>query len=220
MRFGFRRPSIKRRIAARTSWKRYVRHNLGLKAPRGAGWLTNPKKAAYNRVYNRSSVSVDRLLTSRSRSRSQARWSGVGLLFWAVIIIGGLNALINDTTTLQRTFIVGSAGFLLVLFVWFKRALAAKEKAEQEAARQARSQELTEKYCAEVAQRIEDQILWQGATPDMVVDMFGPPVEVNEQQLKTKTKTMYKYFQTGKNRFALRVIFDDDSVVKWEDRRL
>ncbi len=55
MRFGYRRPSLKKRIAARTSWKRYVRNNLGIKAPRGWGWLTNPKKAAYNRVYNRTS---------------------------------------------------------------------------------------------------------------------------------------------------------------------
>ena len=52
----FRKPSIKGRISARTSWKRYARHSLGLKAPRGWGWLTNPKKAAYNRVYNRTSV--------------------------------------------------------------------------------------------------------------------------------------------------------------------
>jgi hypothetical protein len=51
---GFRVPSIKKRIAARTSVKRAIRNNLGLKAPRGAGWLTNPKKAAYNRVYNRT----------------------------------------------------------------------------------------------------------------------------------------------------------------------
>jgi hypothetical protein len=55
MKFGFRKPSLKKRLAARTSWKRVVRHNLGLKAPRGWGWLTNPKKAAYNRVYNRTS---------------------------------------------------------------------------------------------------------------------------------------------------------------------
>jgi hypothetical protein len=54
MKFGFRKPSIKKRIAARTSVKRAVRHRLGLKAPRGWGWLTNPKKAAYNRVYNRT----------------------------------------------------------------------------------------------------------------------------------------------------------------------
>jgi hypothetical protein len=54
VRFGFRVPSLKKRIAARTSLKRYVRNSLGLKAPRGWGWLTNPRKAAYNRVYNRT----------------------------------------------------------------------------------------------------------------------------------------------------------------------
>lgn len=55
MKFGFRIPSIKKRIAARTSIKRVVRHNLGLKAPKGLGWLTDPKKAAYNKIYNKTS---------------------------------------------------------------------------------------------------------------------------------------------------------------------
>jgi hypothetical protein len=54
MKFGFRIPSITKRIAARTSIKRVVRHNLGLKAPRGLGWVTDPKKALYNRVYSRT----------------------------------------------------------------------------------------------------------------------------------------------------------------------
>ncbi len=58
MKIGIRKPSLKKMIAARTSVKRIVRHNLGLKAPRGFGWLTNPKKALYNRVYNRTTVSV------------------------------------------------------------------------------------------------------------------------------------------------------------------
>jgi len=31
-----------------------VKNKLGLRAPRGWGWITNPKKAAYNRVYNRT----------------------------------------------------------------------------------------------------------------------------------------------------------------------
>lgn len=57
MKFGIRKPSLKKRIAARTSVKRYIRHSLGLKAPRGWGWLTNPKKAAYNRVYHRTTRS-------------------------------------------------------------------------------------------------------------------------------------------------------------------
>ena len=54
MKFGFRMPSLKKRVSARLSPARFVRHNLGLKAPRGWGWVTNPKKAAYNRVYNRT----------------------------------------------------------------------------------------------------------------------------------------------------------------------
>ena len=56
MKIGFRVPSIKKRIAARTSPKRFIRQSLGLKAPRGWGWFTNPKKAAYNRMYNRTTV--------------------------------------------------------------------------------------------------------------------------------------------------------------------
>lgn len=55
MKFGFRIPSLTKRIAARTSLKRVIRHNLGFKAPKGFGWFTNPKKAAYNKVYNKTS---------------------------------------------------------------------------------------------------------------------------------------------------------------------
>jgi len=58
MKFGMRKPSIRKSIAARTSVKRYIRHSLGLKAPRGWGWLTNPKKAAYNRIYNKTTFSI------------------------------------------------------------------------------------------------------------------------------------------------------------------
>lgn len=76
MKFGYRTPSLKKRIAARTSLKRIVRHNMGLKAPRGFGWLTNPKKAAYNRVYNRTSRGCMMVLIVLS-----------GLLFSIVMLI-------------------------------------------------------------------------------------------------------------------------------------
>ncbi|RWL84135.1 MAG: hypothetical protein EOR68_10535 [Mesorhizobium sp.] len=57
MKFGIRKPSIKRSLAARTSVKRMVKQQLGLNAPRGMGWITNPRRAAYNRVYDRTTVS-------------------------------------------------------------------------------------------------------------------------------------------------------------------
>ena len=56
MKFGFRVPSLTKRIAARTSIPRFVRHSLGVKAPRGMGWVTNPKKFVSNKVYNKTST--------------------------------------------------------------------------------------------------------------------------------------------------------------------
>ena len=55
MKFGFRIPSLTKRIAARTSIKRIIRHNLGFKAPKGLGIITDPEKAIYNKVYNKTS---------------------------------------------------------------------------------------------------------------------------------------------------------------------
>jgi hypothetical protein len=55
MKFGYRKPSFNKRLAARTSLKRHVRHSFGLKAPKAWGWFTNPKKAAYNKLYNKTS---------------------------------------------------------------------------------------------------------------------------------------------------------------------
>jgi hypothetical protein len=82
MKFGFRRPSFRKSLAARTSFKRYIRHSLGVKAPRGWGWLTNPKKAAYNRVYYRTTFGWQNLLRS-SRRRSL---SGCLVMLFAIAI--------------------------------------------------------------------------------------------------------------------------------------
>jgi len=62
MKFGFRTPSLKKRITARTSIKRQVVQRAGLKMPRGWGWLRNPKKYAYNKVYNRTSFDIFKTL--------------------------------------------------------------------------------------------------------------------------------------------------------------
>lgn len=72
MKFGIRKRSSRKRIAARTSIKRVIRHSLGMKAPKGLGWITNPRKAAYNRVYYR---------TTR----------GMGCAIW-LVVLGGLGA--------------------------------------------------------------------------------------------------------------------------------
>jgi hypothetical protein len=61
-------------IGARVSPARFVRHSLGLKAPRGYGWLTNPKRAAYNRIYNRTTVSAWSLLGAVVKAMAKGGW--------------------------------------------------------------------------------------------------------------------------------------------------
>lgn len=52
-------------LSARMSPARFIRHSLGLKAPRGFGWFTDPKKALYNRIYRRTTFSIFDLFKRR-----------------------------------------------------------------------------------------------------------------------------------------------------------
>lgn len=61
LKIGIRKPSVAKSVAARLSPARFVRHSLGFKVPRGLGWLTDPRRALYNRAYSRLTVSVSTL---------------------------------------------------------------------------------------------------------------------------------------------------------------
>ena len=61
MKFGLRTPSLKRSFKARTTGKakRAVKKALSPGyGKKGSGWIKNPKKAAYNKVYNKTSFSL------------------------------------------------------------------------------------------------------------------------------------------------------------------
>ena len=61
MKFGMRTPSLKKSIKARTTGKakRVVKKALILGyGKKGSGWIKNPKKAAYNKVYKKTSFGI------------------------------------------------------------------------------------------------------------------------------------------------------------------
>lgn len=100
-----------------------------------------------------------------------------------------------------------------------ERARVASElEAEQARLRQVRWEALLAKYGDADAQRIWAGRPWIGCTYGMLVDMLGPPVDLDEKVLKTKTKHTYKYRQLGVNRFGLRVYLDDGVVTGWDDK--
>lgn len=61
MKFGMRKPSLKKSLAARTTGKakRAVKKALipGY-GQKGMGWLRDPKKAAYNKVYRKTTFGL------------------------------------------------------------------------------------------------------------------------------------------------------------------
>lgn len=61
MKIGMRKPSIKKSVKARTTG-RVKKAVKGSVVPgygkKGMGWVKNPKKAAYNKVYKKTSFSI------------------------------------------------------------------------------------------------------------------------------------------------------------------
>ena len=90
MKFWFRVPSIKKRISARISPKRYIRHNMWVKMPKWLGLISDPKKAIYNKIYNKTSFSVDNLFKSNTNiidNKSSEENSKGCLTFIAIIAL-------------------------------------------------------------------------------------------------------------------------------------
>lgn len=61
MKFGMRKPSIKKSIAARTTGraKRAIKKAfIPGYGKKGSGWIKNPKKATYNKIYNKTTFGI------------------------------------------------------------------------------------------------------------------------------------------------------------------
>ncbi len=83
----------------------------------------------------------------------------------------------------------------------------------------ARRMRLTMKYKDEkLVQDLLDETFWQGQTAEQLRDSLGEPLDIDQKVLKTKTKEIWKYQQTGKNRFALKITLDDGVVVSWDQK--
>lgn len=71
MKIGLRKPNIKKRIKARTTGKlkRKVKGTINpLYGKKGMGWINDPKRALYNKVYNKTTFSVDDVLNYNQKN--------------------------------------------------------------------------------------------------------------------------------------------------------
>ena len=73
MKIGMRTPSLKKSLKARTTskWKRQAKKAIipGY-GKKGVGWIKNPKKAMYNKVYHKTTFGLSDLLKpSKKRNK-------------------------------------------------------------------------------------------------------------------------------------------------------
>lgn len=86
MKFGFRTPNIQKSIKARTTGriKRSAKKAINpLYGKKGIGFISNPKKAVYNKVYNKTSFGLSSLLGlfSSNKKSKHAKHSKINNIF-------------------------------------------------------------------------------------------------------------------------------------------
>lgn len=72
MKFGLRTPSLKRSFKARTTgkWKRKLKRTINpFYGKKGMGFIRNPKRAVYNKVYHRTTFGLSDLFKPSSKKR-------------------------------------------------------------------------------------------------------------------------------------------------------
>ena len=75
MKIGMRTPSLKKSLKARTTskWKRQAKKAIipGY-GKKGVGWIKNPKKAMYNKVYHKTTFGLSDLLKPSKKRKKKA----------------------------------------------------------------------------------------------------------------------------------------------------
>jgi hypothetical protein len=97
--------------------------------------------------------------------------------------------------------------FMLIVIAWAALSNNQRQKA------------LLAKYNnAEVVDMIMKKIIWQNQTSEQLRDSLGQPAEVDRKVMKTKIREVWKYFKTGKRRYALRITLENGVVVSWDKK--
>ena len=137
----------------------------------------------------------------------------------ALIVVLPIAGVIQLGNTLGWPLVIGT-GVLVVIVVRTIRSACVRARTRNAAERvAARRAALFEKYGdAVIVERIMRNQVWQGQTSEQLSDALGDPEGLDERVLKSHTRQTWKYRRQGKNRFGLRIVIDDGSVVGWDEK--
>jgi hypothetical protein len=142
-----------------------------------------------------------------ARRKKQDAALGVGLFF--LLIVGLPVWLLGKAadTVGSTVVIIGVAALIAAVIVLKARARAAR-----------RASLLLKYGDPSIVDAILQRKFWQGQTQTQLVDSIGRPAAVDNQFLKTKKREVWKYHQTGRNRYKLRLTLENDIVTGWDQK--
>lgn len=136
--------------------------------------------------------------------------TGTGAVLVLGAIVAGLVAAYE--WAMKHLITVGLVVILFMVAIIFSRHQTSKLRKERLLA-------VAERFGSEgIAQDIMLQKFWTGQTEEMLVESLGPPAGVDKQILKTKRKEVWKYGETRKNQFSLRITLENGRVVSWDQK--
>jgi len=59
---------------------------------------------------------------------------------------------------------------------------------------------------------------WQGQTYEQLIDALGSPADVDTKVLKQTVRETWKYQRRGERQVGLRIMFENNLVVGWEQK--
>ncbi|CUP72465.1 hypothetical protein [Clostridium baratii] len=115
MKIGMRTPSIKKSVSARTTGKfnRAVKSSINpLYGKKGMGWINDPKRAAYNKVYNKTTVSAKELIDNNIEDKQASFLEVIGGFF------SFLGNLIMLLVSLAQVIFYGAIVAVMIYFIF------------------------------------------------------------------------------------------------------
>ena len=174
MKIGMRKPSIKKSFKARTTGK--VKRNLKktivpMYGKKGMGWIKNPKKAVYNKIYNKTTFSVTDAL-EEINNKSDSGKSSDGALKHKKI----------------KTAVI-AGGSLLALAVIFGAALGGRNSGEPMRNTEAEPTAVVERFSPDEFTQAEDLPIETTGEGTVTATVTETATETTAQSTTTATTT-------------------------------
>lgn len=155
-----------------------------------------------------------------AKRMTKAEQKALGGLLLIGIVVGTPIYIVGKLAeTLGWQALIASVAVGLVAYLLLKWCRVAAREANRKAANEARRTQLLNKYGDEdIVGKIMAREIWQTQTAEQLRDSLGVPVDTDVKVMKAKRREVWKYHQTGVNRFGLRVTLEDGVVVGWDEK--